>query len=38
MKRSPIEIFSEWVTLGKADGMEENHKSSVLNMLDFALK
>ena len=38
MKKPPIEIFSEWVVLGKADGMEKNHKASVINMLDYALK
>jgi len=38
MKRSPIEVFSEWATLDKDFGMEQNHKQSVKNMLTFALK
>jgi trans-aconitate methyltransferase len=38
MKRSPIEVFSEWATLDKDFGMEQNHKRSVENMLSFALK
>lgn len=38
MKRSPIEVFSEWATLDKDFGMEQNHKRSVENMLTFALK
>lgn len=38
MKKSPIEIFSQWVEQGKDDGMEKNHISSVKKMLDFSLK
>tara|TARA_B100000780_G_scaffold265160_1_gene220355 strand:+ start:3798 stop:4412 length:615 start_codon:yes stop_codon:yes gene_type:complete len=38
MKKNPIEIFSEWVTNGKDDGMEKNHLESVKNMLKFGLK
>ena len=26
-KKSPIEIFSDWVDLGKDDGMEKNHSN-----------
>lgn len=35
MKRSPIEVFSEWADLDKDFGMEQNHKESVENMLSF---
>ncbi|MDA0758170.1 MAG: class I SAM-dependent methyltransferase [Bacteroidetes bacterium] len=38
MRKSPIEIFSQWVDEGKDDGMEKNHMNSVKNMLDFVLK
>lgn len=38
MKKSPIDVFSQWVDDGKDDGMEKNHKSSVKDMLGFALK
>ena len=37
MKKNPIQVFSEWVDNGKADGMEKNHYNSVKNMLEFAL-
>ena len=37
-KKSPIEIFSEWVDLGKDDGMEKNHSKSVSVMLNKVLK
>jgi len=38
IKKHPIEIFSDWVSSGKDDGMEKNHMQSVKNMLDYALK
>ena len=38
MKKSPIEIFSQWVEQGKDDGMEKNHISSVKKMLDFSFE
>ena len=33
IKKSPIEIFSEWVDNGKDNGMELNHCYSVNAML-----
>ncbi|MBL6649302.1 MAG: class I SAM-dependent methyltransferase [Flavobacteriaceae bacterium] len=33
MKKTPIEIFSEWVDNGKDDGMEINHYDAVSAML-----
>jgi len=38
LKKSPIDIFSQWVEQGKDDGMEKNHLLSVKSMLDFILK
>ena len=37
-KKSPIEIFSEWVDNGKDDGMELNHCDSVNAMLNQGFK
>jgi len=37
MKKSPIEIFSDWVDNGKDDGMEINHSSAVSVMLNKVL-
>ena len=37
-KKSPIEIFSDWVDLGKDDGMKKNHSKSVKAMLNNVLK
>ena len=36
-KKSPIEIFSEWVDNGKDNGMELNHCDSVNAMLNQVL-
>ena len=38
MKRTPIEVFSDWVDNGKDVGMENGHKDSVNHMLDYATK
>ena len=38
IRKSPIEIFSDWVDLGKDDGMEKNHSESVNAMLNKILK
>ena len=37
-KKSPIEIFSDWVDLGKDEGIEKNHSESVNAMLNEVLK
>lgn len=37
-KKSQIEIFSDWVDLGKDDGMKKNHLKSVKAMLNNVLK
>jgi len=36
MKKTPIEVFSDWVDLGKDHRMETNHLESVENMLRFS--
>ena len=33
IKKSPVKIFSDWVDLGKDEGMEINHKEAVDEML-----
>ncbi len=38
MKKTPIEVFGEWVSMGKDEGMEKNHEESVENMVSFATK
>lgn len=38
MKKSPIEVFGNWATTGKDEGMEQNHCEAVENMLTFATK
>ena len=34
IKKSPVEIFSDWVDEGKDEGMEINHSSAVDEMLN----
>lgn len=38
MKQLPIEVFSQWVTNGKDEGMEKNHALAVADMLAYATK
>jgi SAM-dependent methyltransferase len=38
MKKTPIEVFSDWVENGKDLGMESGHSKSVNNMVDYATK
>jgi len=38
MRRTPIEVFSDWADNGKDVGMENGHKESVNHMLDYATK
>lgn len=38
MKKTPIEVFSEWAKDGRDHGMEDNHRASVENMLEFSVK
>ena len=36
--RLATDVFSEWAQIGKDEGMEKGHASSVSEMLDFAFK
>ena len=38
MKKTPIEVFDNWVTMGKDEGMKKNHSEAVNNMISFATK
>ncbi len=38
MKKSPIDIFSDWAETGKDKGMEKNHAEPVKDMLEFSSK
>ena len=38
MKKTPIDVFSDWAVTGKDKGMEKNHAGSVEDMLGFASK
>ena len=38
MKKTPIEVFDNWVTLGKDEGMKKNHSEAVNNMISFATR
>ena len=38
MKKTPIELFSEWAKSGRDMVMQSGHKKSVENMLHFATK
>ena len=31
--KTPIEVFSEWVDIGKDEGMEKNHYLPVMEMI-----
>jgi len=36
-RRAPIDVFGDWATQGKDQGMETGHARAVSNMLDYAL-
>ena len=38
MKKTPVEVFSDWAKVGKDFGMQQGHKNSVEKMLQFATK
>ena len=38
MRKTPVEVFSDWVHLGKDDGMERNHLPAVETMLNYAIQ
>ena len=35
--KSPIETFTDWVRIGKDEGMEKNHKEPVKKMIELIL-
>ena len=37
MKRTPIEVFSDWAKDGRDEGMENNHAVAVENMLNLSI-
>lgn len=36
LKRSPIDVFDDWVKIGKDDGLEKNHASAVGKMVEYS--
>ena len=34
LKKSPIDVFDNWVKIGKDDGLEKNHASAVRKMIE----
>lgn len=36
LKRSPIDVFDNWVKIGKDDGLEKNHASAVAKMVEYS--
>ena len=36
LKKPPIEVFDNWVKIGKDDGLEKNHASAVAKMVEYS--
>ena len=36
LKKSPIDVFDNWVKIGKDDGLEKNHSSAVAKMVEYS--
>ena len=36
LKRSPVDVFDNWVKIGKDDGLEKNHASAVTKMVEYS--
>ena len=36
LKKSPIDVFDNWVKIGKDDGLEKNHASAVAKMVEYS--
>ena len=36
LKKSPIDVFDNWVKIGKDDGLEKNHASAVSKMVEYS--
>ncbi len=37
LKKSPIDVFDNWVKIGKDDGLEKNHASAVGKMVEYSI-
>ena len=36
LKKTPIDVFDNWVKIGKDDGLEKNHASAVAKMVEYS--
>ena len=36
LKKSPVDVFDNWVKIGKDDGLEKNHASAVAKMVEYS--
>ncbi|RPG56563.1 MAG: hypothetical protein CBC56_002660 [Flavobacteriales bacterium TMED96] len=36
LKKPPIDVFDNWVKIGKDDGLEKNHASAVSKMVEYS--
>ena len=36
LKKSPVDVFDNWVKIGKDDGLEKNHASAVSKMVEYS--
>ena len=36
LKKTPIDVFDNWVKIGKDDGLEKNHASAVSKMVEYS--
>ena len=36
LKKSPVDVFDNWVKIGKDDGLEKNHASAVTKMVEYS--
>ena len=36
LKKSPIDVFDNWVKIGKDNGLEKNHSSAVAKMVEYS--
>ena len=36
LKKSPVDVFDNWVKIGKDDGLEKNHASAMAKMVEYS--
>ena len=36
LKKTPVDVFDNWVKIGKDDGLEKNHASAVAKMVEYS--